>query len=152
MFYEYELTDHATTFFSIDFLPTDTRPVVFRAHPSLLKRPNYKCLIDNTIKYMLLNEISDKSCKFYNRNLDLLNRKISLQEEIETLRRLEKYLKGSVTEYILLFSAEMLKAEDSEVPTEDILDKTHDTNDDLLLETVLFNMRESTFKMQDSQL
>ena len=50
IFHEYELTDHATTYFTINFLPTEKGPGVFRAHPSLLKPYNYKCLIDNTIK------------------------------------------------------------------------------------------------------
>ena len=82
IFNEYELTDHATYLFSNYFYPADKEPVVFRAHPSLLKHPSYKCLIDNTIKYLLLNDLRDKSCKFYNINLYLLNEKISLQEEI----------------------------------------------------------------------
>ena len=42
----------------------------------------------------------------------------------------------------------MLKVEDSEVSTEDILDQPNYTDDDLLLETVLCNMRESTLRYQ----
>ena len=38
--------------------------------------------------------------------------------------------------------------EDSEVSTKDILDQPHNTDDDLLLETVLCNMRESTLRYQ----
>ena len=34
-----------------------------------------KSLIDNTIKYKILDDNSDKSCKFYMQNLDLLYRK-----------------------------------------------------------------------------
>ena len=70
IFHEYELNDDATTFFALDFLPADKGPVVFRALTSLLKHPNFKCLIDNTIKYMLLSDLSNRSCEFYNRNLD----------------------------------------------------------------------------------
>ena len=69
IFIEYEITDHAITIFSIDFLPADKEPGVFRAHPSLLKYTNYKCLIDNTIRNTLLNDLSDKSSEFYNKNL-----------------------------------------------------------------------------------
>ena len=36
IFQEYELTDHATTIFSIDFLPADKEPGVFSDHPLLL--------------------------------------------------------------------------------------------------------------------
>ena len=71
-----------------------------------------------------------------------------MQEEIEVLKRLEKDLKWSVTEFILLLSAKLLKEEDSEVSTEDILNQPHDTDNDLLLETVLCDKRESTLKYQ----
>ena len=37
IFHEYELTDHASSYFTIDFLPTEVGPGVFRAHHSLLK-------------------------------------------------------------------------------------------------------------------
>ena len=33
IFHEYELTDHATSYFSIDFTPANKGPGVFRAHP-----------------------------------------------------------------------------------------------------------------------
>ena len=46
--------------------------------------------MDHIIKFKLLNDISDKSCKFYTQNLDLLHEKISLQKEIEALKRMEK--------------------------------------------------------------
>ena len=38
IFHEYELTDHATSYFSIDFAPVNKGPGVFRAHPSLLNK------------------------------------------------------------------------------------------------------------------
>ena len=53
-----------------------------------------------------------------------------------------------MTEHILPLSAELLKVEDSEVSTSDIIDNPHDTNDDLLLETVLCDKRESKLKYQ----
>ena len=71
-----------------------------------------------------------------------------LQEEIEALKRMEKDKGWQVTNQILLLSAELLKVEDCEVSTEDILDLPHDTDDDLLLETVLCSMRESTLFYQ----
>ena len=71
-----------------------------------------------------------------------------LQEEIEALKRLEKGLNWAVTERILLLSTVLLTVEDSEVSTEDILDQPNDTDNDLLLEIVLCNMRESTLRYQ----
>ena len=49
-----------------------------------------------------------------------------------------------VTERVLLISAEMLKFEDCEVSTNNILNQPHDSDDGLLLETILCNMRAST--------
>ena len=72
IFHEYELTDHVTSYFTIDFLKTEMGPCVFRAHPSLLRHYIYKSLIDNTIKFKLLDDIRDKSCKFYRQNIYLL--------------------------------------------------------------------------------
>ena len=69
IFYEYELTDHATTYFSIDFTPVDKGPGVFRAHPSLLKNNDYKNLIDNTIIFTLLEDLRDKNSSFYQTNI-----------------------------------------------------------------------------------
>ena len=49
-----------------------------------------------------------------------------------------------VTERILLVSAQMLKVEEYEVDTATILEYEHETEDDLLLEIVLANMRQET--------
>ena len=49
-----------------------------------------------------------------------------------------------MTDQILLFLAELLKVEDCEASTEIILDQPHDTDDDLLLDTILCSMWEST--------
>ena len=76
--HEYELTDHTTSYFTIDFAPTDTGPGVFRAHSALLKKLGYKCLIDNTIKFTVINDITDKNSLFYKQNLELLQSKIQI--------------------------------------------------------------------------
>ena len=67
IFHEYELTDQATSYFTIDFLRTEAGPGVFRAHPSLLRHYSYKSLIDNTIKFQLLSDISNKRGLFINK-------------------------------------------------------------------------------------
>ena len=71
-------------------------------------------------------------------------KKISLQEEINEIKRWEKDKGWQATNQILLLLAELLKVEDFEVSTDDILDQPHDTDEDLLLETVFCSMREST--------
>ena len=90
-------------FFTIDFPPTDTGPGVFRVHPSLLENSGYKSLIDNMIKFTLLNDIIDKSGKFYTNSLELLQHKIILQEEVEALKRMEKDKGWQVTSVSLNF-------------------------------------------------
>ena len=49
IFHEFDITDHASTYFSIDFLPQNKGPGVFRAHPSLLNNKDYKAHIYNII-------------------------------------------------------------------------------------------------------
>ena len=51
---------------------------------------------------------------------------------------------GQATNQILLLSAVLLKEEECEVSTNEILNQPHDADDDLILETVLCSMREST--------
>ena len=100
--------------------------------------------MENTIKFQLLSDISNKRSLFYKQNPDQLYKKISLQEEIEEIRRQEKDMGSLATNHILLLSAELLKVEECEVSTDDILNQPHDTDDDLLLENVLCSMKSST--------
>ena len=51
---------------------------------------------------------------------------------------------SQATNRILLLSAELLKVEECEVSTDDILNHPHDTDDYLLPENVLCSMRSST--------
>ena len=71
-----------------------------------------------------------------------------MQEKIEALKRMEKDNSWPVTERVLLLSAELMKVEDGEFPTNDILNQPHDTDDDLLLGTILCDMRESSLRYQ----
>ena len=73
--HEYNLTDHATSYFTIDFAPNSKGPGVFRAHPSLLKNNDYKNLIDNTIMRTLLEDLKEKNSHFYFQNMANLQKK-----------------------------------------------------------------------------
>ena len=77
IFNEYELTDHATSYFSIDFAPANNGPRVFRAYPALLKNNDYVNLIENTIVFTMLNNLKDKDSAFYKTNMAKLNKKIN---------------------------------------------------------------------------
>ena len=148
IFHEYELTDHATSFFSIDFIPTSKGPGVFRAHPALLKNKDYCCIIENSIRFTLIEDLKNKDSAFYKENLAKLHKKIQIQEEIGWLKEMEQGNGWSVNDRILTLSAELLNVEDGEVSTEAILDQVHETDHDLLLEIVLANMRQETLTFQ----
>ena len=60
-FHEYEISDHASTYFSMDFLPQSQGLGVFRAHPSLLKNQDFKNHINNVIIHTILDEIENKN-------------------------------------------------------------------------------------------
>ena len=76
------MTDHATSFFSIDFVPANKGPGVFRAHPALLKNKDYNCLIENSIRFTIIDDLKNKESAFYKNNLVKLHRKSQIQEEI----------------------------------------------------------------------
>ena len=61
IFHEYDITDHASTYFSIDFQPQNNGPGVFRAHPSLLQNKEYASLINDLILRTVLDDVKDQN-------------------------------------------------------------------------------------------
>ena len=59
--HEYDITDHASTYFSIDFQPTNYGPGVFRAQPSLLQNKEYISIINNLIFRTILDDLKDQN-------------------------------------------------------------------------------------------
>ena len=89
VFHEHELTDHASLIFTLDIEKAERGPGVFRAHPALLKHPNYKTLINNVIRFSVIDVIANKESQLYNKILDNFNNKIAIQEEIVNLEVME---------------------------------------------------------------
>ena len=116
--------------------------------PCSLKNKDYSCIIENSIRFTLIDDLKNKDSAFYKNNLAKLHRKIQIQEEIEWLKRMEQNNGWSVNERILSLSAELLKVEEGEEDTQAILDQEHETYHDLLLEIVLANMRQETLTFQ----
>ena len=56
VFHEHEISDHASLLFTLDIEKAEKGPVVFRANPALLKHPNYKTLINNVIRFSVVDE------------------------------------------------------------------------------------------------
>ena len=57
IYHEHSITDHASLLFTIDIEEAEMGPGVFRANPNLLNCPNYKVLIDNVIRFTLMEAI-----------------------------------------------------------------------------------------------
>ena len=144
VFHEYEISDHASTYFSIDFLPQSNGPGVFRAHPSLLKNKNYKDHIYNVIIYTLLEDMEDKSCSDYAEWISILEAKEELEQKNKYLLYMEEVYQWQVKEKILENEAELVSLRELLPQTDQILAHKRITSDDLLLELVLANMRDAT--------
>ena len=81
IFHEFDITDHASTYFSIDFLPQNKGPGVFRAHPSLLNNKDYKAHIYNVILHTLLDDIKDKTISDCVEWMSILQAKEELEQK-----------------------------------------------------------------------
>ena len=58
MFHEYAISDHASLLFTLDIEKAEKDPGIFRENPALL---NYKTLINNVIKFSVINDIKTKT-------------------------------------------------------------------------------------------
>ena len=146
IFHEFDISDHASTYFSIDFLPQSQGPGVFRAHPSLLKNKEYKNLIQNLIIYTMVEDIEDKQCPEYAEWIGILAIKEHLEHEISYLNYMEETYQWKVKDKILEIESNLLNIRDLLPSTDQILAHNRLTDDDLLLELILAHMRDATQK------
>ena len=65
IFHEHSVSDHASLIFTINIEEADRGPAVFRANPNLPNCPNYKDLLDNAIRFTIMEAIKDKSTETY---------------------------------------------------------------------------------------
>ena len=79
IFHEHSLSDHASLIFTIDVEEADMGPGVFRANPNLLNCPNFKILVDNAIRFTLMDAIKDKSSEFYKDIATSFSKKLRIQ-------------------------------------------------------------------------
>ena len=75
VFHDHKISNHASLLFTIDIEKAEKGPRIFRANPSLLKHPNYKTLIINVIKFMVIDTIKDKESSIYCHILENFNKK-----------------------------------------------------------------------------
>ena len=86
IFHEYDITDHAITYFSIDFQPQNNGTRVFRAPPSLLKNKEYASLINNLILRTVLDDVKDQNYpNFIHWRIILLDKEAFEQKKISPL-------------------------------------------------------------------
>ena len=112
IFHEYDITDHASTYFSLDFLPQSQGPGVFRADPSLLKNKDYKNLIQNVILYTMIEDIEDKQCSDYAEWISILAAKEHHEQKIIFLNYMEEVHHWKVKDKILEIESELLTIRD----------------------------------------
>ena len=60
LFHEHKISDHSSLLFTLDIEKSEKGPGILRANPSLLNHPNYKTLINNVIRFIVLDAIKDK--------------------------------------------------------------------------------------------
>ena len=75
-------------------------PGIFRANPNLLNRTNYKILIDNVIRFTIIDSLKDKNLPLYHQILTHFIEKITIQEEISTLEIVTSQYKWKVNDRI----------------------------------------------------
>ena len=85
VFHEHKILVHASLLFTINIEKAEKGPGVFRANPALLNQPNYKTLINNVIRFSVIDDIKTKNRQIYIQILDNFNNKIAIQEEIVNL-------------------------------------------------------------------
>ena len=86
IFHEHSVSDHARLIFTIDIEEADRGPGVFRANPNLLNCPNYKVLLDNAIRFTIMEAIKEKSTETY---MDIAKNFSNKHRTSETPIRLE---------------------------------------------------------------
>ena len=105
IFHEYDISDHDSTYFSLDFLPQSQGLGVFRAHPSLFKNQDYKNLIHNVIMYTIIEDIEDKLCSDYAEWIGILAAKEQFEQKIIYLKYMEEAHQWKVNNKILEIEA-----------------------------------------------
>ncbi len=144
VFHEHSITDHASLIFTIDIEEADIGPGVFRANPNLLNCPNYKVLLDNAIRFTIMEAIKDKTTETYMDIAKNFSQKIRIQEEIVGLELLRHNLDWKVGERISFLESELETLADAETSNEDILKMNLNMELDELLEITLCEMRNHT--------
>ena len=144
VFHEHSITDHASLIFTIDIEEADMGPGVFRANPNLLNCPNYKVLLDNAIRFTIMEAIKDKTTETYMDIAKNFSKKVRIQEEIVGLELLRHNLDWKVGERISFLESELETLAEAETTNEDILKMDLNMELDELIEITLCEMRNHT--------
>ena len=80
LFHEHEISDHTSLLFTLDIEKVDKGPGIFRVNPSLLNHSNYKTVINNIIRFTVIDAIKDKESPIYSQIMDNFDKKITIQE------------------------------------------------------------------------
>ena len=117
-----ELTDHSATVIKIDITKYPKGPGVFRAHPLIEQDPTYSALIRNTIRANILESVTNKDQAIHD-NIIMLKTKCNLQEELHSIRKLQKDHNWQTNERQQELLENIVKISRNELPLDTILDK-----------------------------
>ena len=130
--------------FTIDIKEADKRPGVFRANPNLLNCPNYNVLLDNDIRFTIMEAIKDKSTETYRDIATNFAKKVRTQEEIIALELLRHQYNWKIGERISLLEVKLEDLAEAEVSNDEILNMELYMSIDELLEITLCEMMNHT--------
>ena len=155
----FEISDHASLSFTIDFEQAPQGIGTFKAHPLILKHTSYKTLIHNVLRHAIIDGLSDKTSDFYNECITNLINKSSIQEEIVTLEMIKLEYNWPIDERLNELQCQLLHNFESEIPLSDILSKELTTDPKHLLDSVISDwkthtelyMKELKMQRQDKQ-
>merc|ERR1712082_413110 len=111
---------------------------------SLLQNKEYISIINNLILRTIIDDLKDQTDPIIVDWKNILFEKETLEHKKKYLLYMESSHSWPITETLKQIEADLLVLEDLLPKTDAILERGHNTADDLLLEIILANMRSTT--------
>ena len=138
----------ASLIFTIDIEKAERGPGFFRANPNLINHPNYKVLIDNVIRFTIIDSLKDKTSHLYHQIITNFIDKLTVQEEIVSLEIIKAKHNWKVNDRIQELEDTLINITQNEVSNNTLLTMDLNTELDNLQEYTLSEMRTHTILFQ----
>ena len=113
-------------------------------NPALLNHPNYKTIINNIIRFSVIDDNKNKDSTIYSQILDNFNNKIAIQEEIVNLEVINNIFGWKINNWLNSLKHDLMFLKQKEVDMETLLTLELNAEKDELIEVVLSEMRVHT--------